>query len=70
VVKAAEQKKKKRKRRAASPPVVVTPSIPTPRSREVESEVEEEDEAVEELPTAEDHHARRLRVLLPRGSGS
>jgi hypothetical protein len=36
-VKAAE-KKKKRKRRATSPPVVVTPMIPTPRSREVESE--------------------------------
>jgi hypothetical protein len=34
-VKAAE-KKKKRKRRAASPPAVVTPSIPTPHSREVE----------------------------------
>jgi hypothetical protein len=58
-VKAAEQKKKKRKRRAASPPAVVTPSIPTPRSREVESEKEEEDEAVEELATAEDHPARR-----------
>jgi hypothetical protein len=38
VVKATEQKKKKRKRRVASPPAVVTPSIPTPRSREVASE--------------------------------
>jgi hypothetical protein len=53
-VKAAE-KKKKRKRRAASPPAVVTPSIPTPRSREVESEEEDEesekekDETIEEL---------------------
>jgi hypothetical protein len=58
-VKAEEQKKKKRKRRAASPPVVVTPSIPTPRSWEVESEKEEEeekekDEAIEELPVTED----------------
>jgi hypothetical protein len=62
-VKAAEQKKKKRKRKAASPPVVVTPSIPTPRSREVESEEEEEkekDEAVEELPVPEDQVPRRL----------
>jgi hypothetical protein len=63
-VKAAEQKKKKRKRRAASPPVVVTPSIPTPHSREVESEEEEEeekekDEAIEELPVTEDRPARR-----------
>jgi hypothetical protein len=58
-VKAAEQKKKKkRKRRAASPPAVVTPLIPTPRSREVESE-EEEDEAVDELPTPEDQVAKR-----------
>jgi hypothetical protein len=34
-VKAAKKKKKKRKRKAASPPAIVTPSIPTPRSREV-----------------------------------
>jgi hypothetical protein len=41
--------------------VVVTPSIPTPRSREVESEEEEEekDEAIEELPVPEDQVARR-----------
>jgi hypothetical protein len=46
-VKAAE-KKKRRKRKATSPPTVVTPTIPTPRSREVKSEEEEEDnEAVE-----------------------
>jgi hypothetical protein len=44
---------------------VVTPSIPTPRSREVESEEEEEesekekDEAVEELSVPEDQAARR-----------
>jgi hypothetical protein len=61
-VKAAEKKKKKR---ASSPPAVVTPSIPTPRSWEVESEEEEEeskkekDEAIEELPVAEDRPARR-----------
>jgi hypothetical protein len=63
-VKAAEQKKKKkRKRRAASPPAVATPSILTPRSREVGSEEEveekEKDEAVEELPVSEDQAARR-----------
>jgi hypothetical protein len=61
-VKAAE-KKKKGKRRVASPPAVVTPSIPTPRSWEVESEEEEEEiekgEAVEELPVPEDQAARR-----------
>jgi hypothetical protein len=62
VVKAAEQKKKKRRRRAVFPPAVVTPSIPMPRSREVESEEEEEeekDEAIEELPVTEDRPARR-----------
>jgi hypothetical protein len=64
-VKAAEQKKKKkRKRKAASPQAVVTPSISTPRSREVESEEEEEsekekNEAIEELAVAEDRPARR-----------
>jgi hypothetical protein len=59
VVKVAEQKKKKRKRRVASPPALVTPSIPTPRSLEVMSEEEEDDEAVEELAIAEDQLARR-----------
>jgi hypothetical protein len=64
-VKAAEQKKKKRKRRAASPPAVVNPSIPTPRSCEVESEEEEEesekekDKAVEVLTVTEDRPVRR-----------
>jgi hypothetical protein len=65
-VKAAEQKKK-RKRRAASPPAVATPTIPTPRSREVGSEDEEEekekemdeDEAIEELLVPEDQAAER-----------
>jgi ATP-dependent exoDNAse (exonuclease V) beta subunit len=56
-VKAAE--KKKRKRKAASPPVVVTLSILTPRSWEVESEDEEEDEAIEELPVTEDRPTGR-----------
>jgi hypothetical protein len=42
----------------------VTPTIPTPRSREVESEEEEEEEnekeeAVEELPVTEDRPATR-----------
>jgi hypothetical protein len=36
-------------------------SIPTPLSREVESEDEEEDEAVEELPVTEDLSERRLQ---------
>jgi hypothetical protein len=64
-VKAVEQKKKKRKRKAAPPPVVVTPSIPTPRSREVKSEEEEEEsdkekyEAIEELSVPEERLARR-----------
>jgi hypothetical protein len=63
-VKVAE-KKKKRKRRAASPPAVVTPSIPTPHSREVESKEEKEesekekDEAIEELPVPEERPVRR-----------
>jgi hypothetical protein len=69
-VKAAE-KKKNRKRRATSPPAVVTPTIPTPRSREVESEEEEEskkekDEAIEELPVPEDRPARRSESLAAK----
>jgi hypothetical protein len=70
-VKAAE-KKKKRKRRVASPPAVVTPSIPTPRSREVESKEEEEesekekDEAIEELPVPEERPARRSESLAAK----
>jgi hypothetical protein len=49
---------------SASPPAVVTPSIPTPHSREVESEEEEElekekDEAIEELPVPMERQARR-----------
>jgi hypothetical protein len=58
-----QKKKKKRKRKVASPPAVVTPSILTPRSREVESGEEEEekekDEAVEELPVPKDQAPRR-----------
>jgi hypothetical protein len=66
-VKAAKQKKK-RKRMAASPPAVATPTIPTPRSREIWSEDEEveekeeekeKDEAVEELLVPEDQAAER-----------
>jgi hypothetical protein len=55
----AVEKKKKRKRKETSPPAVVTPSIPTPRSREVDSEEEEEDEAVEESPIEAGQPARR-----------
>jgi hypothetical protein len=48
-----------------------------PRSREVESEDEEEDEAIEELPVTEDRPARRLespavkrqRELVQKKSG-
>jgi hypothetical protein len=58
-VKAAE-KKRRRKRKATSPPAVVTPTIPTPRSREVKSEEEEEDnEAVEEPLVGATRPARR-----------
>jgi hypothetical protein len=55
----AVEKMKKRKRKVNSPLAVVTPSIPTPRSREVESKEEEEDEAVEELPVEAARPARR-----------
>jgi hypothetical protein len=56
-VKVAE--KKKRKRKATSPLAVVTPSIPMPRLREVESEEVEEDEDVEGSLVAGDRPARR-----------
>jgi hypothetical protein len=53
----------KRKRRVTSPPAVATPTISTPRSREVGSEDEEEekekDEAVEELLVPEDEAVER-----------
>jgi hypothetical protein len=58
VVKAAE-KRKKRKRKATSPPVIVTMPILTPHSREVESEDEEEDEAIEVPPVVGDRPTRR-----------
>jgi hypothetical protein len=57
-VKAAE-KKKKRKRKVSPPPVVETPVIPTPQTREVESNKEEEDEATDEPPVVEDRPTRR-----------
>jgi hypothetical protein len=64
-VKTAEQKKK-RKRRDASTPAIATPTIPTPRTREVGSEDEEEekeqekkDEAIEELLVPKDQAAER-----------
>jgi hypothetical protein len=62
-VKAAE-KKKKRKRKVTSPPAVMTPSIPAPRSREVESEEEEEDKVVEELPVEAARPARSSKNLV------
>jgi hypothetical protein len=64
-------------------PTVVTPSIPTPHSREVESEEEEEsekekekDEAIEELPVpgdqatwrSESPAAKRQRELVQKTS--
>jgi hypothetical protein len=73
-VKAAEQKKKKRKRRAASPLAVTTPSIPTPRSCEVDSEEEEEekkkDEPSQSCPSLKTRQRGGRKVMLPRGSGS
>jgi hypothetical protein len=42
-----------------SPPAVETPTIPTPQTREVKLEEEEEDEATEELPVVEDRPVRR-----------
>jgi hypothetical protein len=54
-----DAEKKKRKRKATSPSAVVTPSILTPRSREVESKDEEEDEAIKDLPVAGDQPVRR-----------
>jgi hypothetical protein len=52
MVKVAEKKKRKRK---TSPLLAVeTLVIPTPLSREVESNEEEEDEAIEEPPVAEE----------------
>jgi hypothetical protein len=60
-VKAAEkkkkkkkQKKKKRKRKTSPPPAVETLAIPTPQSREVESEEEEDDEATDEPRVVKD----------------
>jgi hypothetical protein len=48
--------------------VVVTPTILTPRSREIESEEEEEedDKAVEELPVEASRPARRLESLAAK----
>jgi hypothetical protein len=82
-VKAAEQKKT-RKRRVASPLDVATPTIPTPRSREVGSEDEEEkeekekekDDVVEELSVPEGQAvgrpesptAKRQRELVQKTS--
>jgi hypothetical protein len=69
-VKVAEQKEKKRKKRATSPLANLTPSIPTPYSREVESEEEEEekkkDEAIEELSVPKDQAAKRLESLAAK----
>jgi hypothetical protein len=59
-VKAAEKKKKKkkkkkkRKRKTSPPPAVETLAIPTPQSREVESEEEEDDEATDEPRVVKD----------------
>jgi hypothetical protein len=58
-VKAAEQKKIKKRRRASFPPMVTTLSIPTPRSREIKSEEEEEDQAIEELANPEEQPTKR-----------
>jgi hypothetical protein len=52
-----EVEKKKRKRRTSPPPIVETPIIPTPSTREVESD--EEDEATDEPLVVDDRAARR-----------
>jgi hypothetical protein len=59
---------KKRKRRATSPLANVTPSIPTPYSREVESEEEEKkkDGAIEELSVPKDQAAKRPESLAAK----
>jgi hypothetical protein len=51
------EKKKKRKRKMSLPLAVETPVIPTPPSREVESD--EEDEATDDPPVVEDRTVRR-----------
>jgi hypothetical protein len=80
-VKAAEHKKKKKKKTGRIPPAVATPTIPTPCSREVGSEDEEDgekekDEAIEELLVPEDQAvegpespaAKRQRELVEKTS--
>jgi hypothetical protein len=65
-VKTAEKKKKKkRKRKATSPLVVVTPSIPMPCSREVESEDEEEVKLLKSCRLPRIGRRGGRRALLP-----
>jgi hypothetical protein len=52
-------KKKKRKRKTSPLLMVETLGIPTPQFGEVESDEEEEDEAIEEPPVVEDRSVRR-----------
>jgi hypothetical protein len=72
-VKAAE-KKKKRKRKATSPLAVVTPTISTPRSREVESEKRWRSQGEKKMKRLRSCRSPMIdqqggqRVLLPRGS--
>jgi hypothetical protein len=66
----AAKKKKRRKRKATSPSAVVTPAIPMPRSREVESEQEEEDKATRSHRSQEIDLRGGRKAPQPRGSGS
>jgi hypothetical protein len=52
-----EVEKKRRKRRTSPPSVVETPVVPTPPSREVESN--EEGEATDDTPVVQDRTVRR-----------
>jgi hypothetical protein len=57
-VKLKVEKKKNRKGRMSPPPAVETPVIPTPPTREVE--FDEEDEATDDPSVVEDRTTRRL----------
>jgi hypothetical protein len=53
------EKKRKRKRKTSPPPAVETSVIPTPSTREVESDDEQEDEATDDPPVIEERTVRR-----------
>jgi hypothetical protein len=61
-----EAEKKKRERKSSPPPVVETLVIPTPSTREVESDDEEEYEATDDLPVIEEWTVRSLSPAAKR----